>query len=141
MTPDASLAVQQAVYAVLVADAGLAALVGPRLHDRRPEGSGFPHVVVGEASCFPDGSATRSGQAHVLTLHVWSRYRGQAEAKRILGALSAALHRQSLDLGADFDCVSLRVTYGAVLDDGDGVTSHGVLRLSVLTEAATPYTL
>ncbi|PWR19148.1 DUF3168 domain-containing protein [Zavarzinia compransoris] len=140
MSPDASLAVQGAVFALLAADSGLGALIGPRLHDRRPEGAGFPHVVIGEASCLPDDSCTRAGQVHVLTLHAWSRYRGRAEAKRILAAMTAALHRQVPVLGGAHACVQARVTYGAVLDDGDGVTTHGVLRLRVVTEAITPHT-
>ncbi|MCF4166475.1 DUF3168 domain-containing protein [Zavarzinia compransoris] len=140
MTPDASLAVQQAVYARLAADTDLAALIGTRLHDRRPEGGLFPHVVLGEAEVFPDDSATRTGQLHVLTLHVWSRYRGRAEVKQILAVLAAAFHRLPLDLGADLRCVALRVAHAGVLDDGDGVTSHGILRLRAVTETALPHT-
>lgn len=140
MTHDASLALQQAVYARLATDPDLAALIGTRLHDRRPEGGPFPHVVLGEAEVFPDDSATRTGQVHVLTLHVWSRYRGRAEAKRMLAALSAVLHRLPVDLGDDLRCVALRVAHMGVIDDGDGVTSHGILRLRAVTETVLSHT-
>ncbi|MFA5120006.1 DUF3168 domain-containing protein [Zavarzinia sp.] len=136
MVPDASLALQQALFARLTADGALTALIGPRLHDRRPEPGGYPQVVIGEADVADDGSATRNGQRHLLTLHVWSRYRGRAEAKQILGLLAAALHRQPPALGSGLACISLRVQSTAVLDEGDGVTSHGVLRLLAVTEPA-----
>lgn len=142
MSPDASLAVQTAVFARLAGDPALAGLIGGRLFDRRPESRIFPHVVIGEAETLADDSATRAGQVHVLTLHVWSRYRGRAEAKRILAALSAALHRQvpALALAGDMACVQAIVTYSAAMDDDDGVTTHGVLRLRVVTEALVPHT-
>lgn len=140
MSPDASLAVQTAVFTRLAGDPALAGLIGGRLFDRRPESRIFPHVVIGEAETLADDSATRAGQVHILTLHAWSRYRGRAEAKRILAALSAALHRQGLALTGDMACVQVLVTYSATIDDDDGVTSHGVLRLRVVTEALVPHT-
>lgn len=140
MSPDASLAVQTAVFTRLAGDPALAGLIGGRLFDRRPESRIFPHVVIGEAETLADDSATRAGQVHTLTLHAWSRYRGRAEAKRILAALSAALHRQGLALTGDMACVQVLVTYSAIIDDDDGVTSHGVLRLRVVTEALVPHT-
>ena len=135
MVPDAALALQSALFARLMADGNLLALCDGRIHDRRPESSAFPHVVIGEANCVDDGSKSRPGQVHSLTLHVWSRYRGKAQAKQILAALGAALHCQPLTLGEGSAWVNGRVTYSAVLDDPDGVTSHGVLRLRVVTEA------
>ncbi|PWR22751.1 DUF3168 domain-containing protein [Zavarzinia aquatilis] len=139
MIPDASLAVQTALFARLAGHAPLSLLIGDRLHDRRPEAGGFPHVVIGEAAVTADDSATRGGQRHEVTLHVWSRYRGRAEAKRILAALADALHRQPLSLAAPHRCVILRVAFSTILDDEDGVTAHGVMRLRVVTEAVDPY--
>lgn len=139
MTPDASLAVQTALFARLAAHAPLGLLIGDRLHDRRPEGGGFPHVVIGDGAVTADDSATRGGQRHEVTLHVWSRYRGRAEAKRILSALAEALHRQPLALAAPHRCVTSRVAFTTILDDDDGVTAHGVMRLRIATEPVDPY--
>lgn len=134
MVPDASLALQGAVFAALAADDALQSLCSGRIHDRRPETKAFPHVVIGEADCFDDGTKSGDGQVHSLTIHAWSRYRGRAEAKRILAAIAAALHRRPLALGGGLRWVNARVTYTGVLDDPDGVTTHGVLRLRVVTE-------
>lgn len=139
MTPDASLALQGALLARLQGHGALIDLIGGRLHDRWPEAPGFPHVVLGEAEVTADDSATRGGQRHDLTLHVWSRYRGRAEVKRILAALAEALHRQPPALAPPHRCVALRVGLTTILDDGDGVTSHGVMRLAAVTEPLDPY--
>lgn len=133
MTPDASLAVQTALYARLTAAPALAGPLGGRIHDRRPEALGFPHLVLGEAMAQDDGCKSRDGQSHLVTLHLWSRYRGRAEAKTLLGLVAAALHRQPLDLGPDHAWVASRVVATLVLDEADGVTCHGILRLRVLT--------
>lgn len=135
MAPDAAPALQAVLFALLAADADLATLCGGRIHDRRPEPPAFPHVIIGEAESFDDGTKTGAGQVHSLTIHVWSRYRGRIEAKRILAALNAAVHRRVMDLGPAVRWVDGRVIHAGVLDDPDGVTSHGVLRLRVVTEA------
>lgn len=133
MAVDASLAVQTAIYARLTAAPALAGPLAGRIHDRRPEALAFPHLVIGEAGAVDNGCKSRDGQSHLVTLHLWSRYRGRAEAKAILDLVAEVLHRQPLELAPDFTWVASRVASVAVLDDGDGVTCHGILRLRVLT--------
>lgn len=136
MVTDASLAVQTAIFARLAGATALAGPLGGRIHDRRPEAAGFPHLVIGEASATDKGCKSRDGQSHMVTLHLWSRYRGRAEVKGLIDLVAGELHRQPLALGPDFTWVASRVAATLAVDDDDGVTSHGILRLRVLSTSA-----
>lgn len=90
--PDlAALPVRDAVRAALLADAPLSALVEGVL-DHVPEGQAFPYIHLGESFESPDNAHDRFGSATVLTLHIWSQYRGYAQ-----GLAIATRVRQALD--------------------------------------------
>ncbi len=130
----ASLDLQAAVFARLLADADLlAALGGPRIFDGAPRGTDFPYVTLGAAgqADWSDGSA--KGGDVSLTLHVWSRQGGKKEAWAIAGLLMRLLHDEPLAL-ADHQLVTLRVAFAEVRRDPDGITEHGVVRLEALVE-------
>lgn len=82
--------VQKAVYARLSGDATLAGLVSG-VFDEPPEDAAMPYVVVGEAVETPDDAHDRRGAEVAATVHVWSRYRGFAEALAILDAVDRLL--------------------------------------------------
>lgn len=137
MTEAPEWALQAGVHAALLADAGVQALLGdpPRVHDEPPESAVFPYVTFGRAQAVPaDGDATPTTE-HVLHLHVWSRYGGRREAKRVIDALRSALHDATIAL-TDHQLVNLRVTFTDVFRPVDGRTSQGVVRLRAVTEPA-----
>jgi hypothetical protein len=126
---NADLALQKAIYTRLAGDAALAALVATRLYDNVPGDAGFPYLALGE-------NETRDwpgGTEHRLALHAFSRSGGRAEAKRIMGAVNAALHDASLMLEGH-ELVNLRFLDGTTRREADGMTWRGTIRFRAVTE-------
>lgn len=86
----AALELQKAIVAVLLADTGLAALVGDRVYDAPPRNATFPHLVLDEMATSDWSTATEGGHAHRVTLHAWSRERGISRRAAERRSISAA---------------------------------------------------
>jgi hypothetical protein len=128
-----SLALQKAVHAALVADAGVGALVGDRIFDAAPRVATFPYVTLGDARATDWSTGSEDGSEHRLLLHVWSRERGKAECWAVLAAVGDALHDAALELDGH-TLVNLRNEAVDVGIDRDGITWHGVSRCRAVTE-------
>jgi len=129
-----SLALQKAVFAALVADGGVGALIGDRLYDAPPRDAGFPYASFGEARTLDWSTGTEEGAEHRLTLHVWSRERGKSECLAVMEAVEAALRDATLTLDGHA-LVNLGFEAADARRDPDGITWHGVLRFRGVTEA------
>lgn len=133
---DADLALQKAIHARLAGDEGLTALIGARLYDNVPGDAGFPYATLGEAQVADWSTGDSAGAEHRLSFHVYSRGGGRAEAKRVLGAINAALHEAALTPdGARL--VALRFLDAETRREPDGTTWRGTIRLRALTELIT----
>lgn len=133
MTADSQWPVHQAVYQALVDSAGVGALIGDRIYDEVPQGAAtFPYVVIGEATALPFDGQTLDGMEQTLTLHIWSRYPGQKEAKQIMAAVAAALDDRALSVSGH-TLVNLRFEFSEVFTDEDRKTRHGVQRYRIVT--------
>jgi hypothetical protein len=130
-----SLSLQRAVFAALVADAGVGAVIGDRIFDAAPRNVTFPYATFGDARVGDWSTGTEDGAEHRLVLHVWSRERGKAECFAALEAIRTALHDAPLDLDGHV-LVNLRFEAAEVGPDRDGITWHGVARLRAVTEPA-----
>jgi len=128
--------VAAAVRAALCADAGVQALLGAsaRVLDDPPPDPVFPYATLGRIESRPADASGAEAIEHALTLHVWSRYGGRAEALDVIGAMRAALHDQILEIEGRRAVLSY-VVFTDVFRSGDGRTTHGVLRLRIVTEA------
>ena len=126
--------VQAAVLQLLTADATLDALI-TGVYDYLPEETPFPYVMVGEATESPVNAHDRYGRHTVVTLHVWSQYRGYAQALRIGGRVTALLDHQPLTV-AGLDHVVTRYEFSQTLTDPEapGNIRHVVLRYRVVTQ-------
>lgn len=114
-------------------DASVAALVSQRIYDEPPPDAVFPYVTLGRVETRSAEASASAALEHAVTLHVWSRYGGRAEALSIIAALRAALHNAALTLDG-FKLVLLLAQFADVFRSGDGRTTHGVLRLKAITE-------
>lgn len=125
---------QKAVWAALSGDAALAALLGEgAVHDAVPQDAAFPYVVIDQMRVSDWSTGTEAGAEHTLTLHVWSRYAGKAEAYEIADAVRAVLDGALLTL--ETHClINLRHQYSELKRDEDGETHHAVLRFRAVTE-------
>ncbi len=129
-----ALALRAAIHAALVADAALVALLGaPRVHDVPPGDADFPFVTLGEAVVADWSTATEAGTEQALTLHVFSRSGGRAEAFAIAARLQEVLHDAALTLGGH-RLANLRATTAEVRRESDGRTFHALVRFRAVTE-------
>ena len=94
----AALALQKAVYAALVADAGVGALIGGRIYDVAPRDAVFPYVGIGRMTAADWSTGTEDGAEHRLILDVWSREPGKSECHAVAAAIRAVLHDAALAL-------------------------------------------
>lgn len=115
---------QTKVYQVLTG----ANIAAGRVYDHAPQDVVFPFVEIGESVETEDDNAASQGVEHVLTLHVWSRYRGQKEIKDIVAAIRGALHQQSLTVTGLASCNSYVDGVTHLIED-DGLTRHAAVRV------------
>lgn len=135
MSADAALAAAMRAAALAHADVQEALGDPARLYDDPPPDPVFPYVTLGRVENRPADASECAAIEHAVTLHVWSRYGGRAEALEVIGALRAALHDAPLDV-AGRKLVFLFAQFADVFRSGDGRTTHGVLRFRALTEPA-----
>lgn len=129
-----STVLQAAIYQALIADAGVAALVGTRIVDGRQAGLDYPNITFGPSDYVEDDAECITGRIEVQQLDIWSRQNGQKyQAKEILDAVKTALHETDLDLGVH-GLHSLRLELARVVDDPDGITAHGIIQFAAIVE-------
>lgn len=134
MTLAASVALRAAIHDALVADAGLAAVLGgPKVYDEPPRSAAFPYVTLGEARIADFSTGSEPGAEHQMTLHAWSRQGGHQQAHAIAGALLQALDDAPLTL-TDHALVNLRFAVADVRREADGRTYHALVRFRAVTE-------
>ena len=134
MSPSADL--QKAVFDRLVADAGVAAIVGARIYDKPPADALAPYLSFGPSDAVPEDAECFLGRIEVLQIDAWSTAQdGKRECKVLTDAVKKALHKWSGSLPVDA-LVSVEVTSLRVFDDPDGITTHGVVTLEATIEEA-----
>lgn len=125
--PDPSVALQEAMLARLEAE------VSCPVYDGAPMDSDMPYVSFDrEISTNISPIAGRKRQQRLIYLSVWSDAHGQAEVKRILGEVVAALDERRLPLEVG-RAVSVRVEQADAQRDADGVTYQGSLTVRIIT--------
>ncbi|MFJ2707853.1 DUF3168 domain-containing protein [Streptomyces sp. NPDC087428] len=132
--PAPMLPVQGAIDARLRGDTELMGMVDG-LYDYVPETCQYPFIVTGEALETPDDRHGSFGRQTVVTLHVWSQYRGYAQALRIGARVTALLDHQPLTVPGLAHIVT-RYEFAQTLTDPEppGDIRHLVLRYRVVTE-------
>jgi hypothetical protein len=134
---NADQALAASIRAAAMADAAVKAVLGnlARIYDDPPPGVIFPYVTLGRVESRPSDASGVDAVEHAVTLHVWSRHGGRAEALQAISALRGALHNASLTIEGR-RLVFLFAQFTDVFRSGDGRTTHGILRLKALTEPA-----
>ncbi|MFZ3494624.1 DUF3168 domain-containing protein [Streptomyces sp. 5.8] len=113
---------QVAVYSQLTGHATLMGLVSG-VYDEVPEDAPFPYLTIGSITERADDAHNQRGLAAQITLDVWSRYRGWAEAAQILDAADTVLDRQPLTV-AGYQDVSIAHDAHTLLRDPDPAIRH-----------------
>lgn len=134
---DASWDLQSRILAILAA---APAIAGGKVYDNVPESvasaaapdSAFPYVQIGETDAIPDDtSVSDDGEIETLSIHVWSRYRGQKEVKQIMQLVKQRLHGVELAVPNRTSAIAW-VRIRRDFFDPDGRTRHGVVSVEVV---------
>lgn len=138
---DPSVAMQEAVEAVLRSDAGVKAQFpgggAVRLYTlSAPTGSPFPYILIGEDQVVGDDTECSPASEITVTVHAYAREEvpaaSRVKAKAIAGAMRASLSTKlSLDGHAVIDWTYETTRH---LTDPDGLTAHSVVSLTYYTE-------
>lgn len=133
MSDGEATAVMAGLRAALVADAGVAALVGNRIVDEPRESIALPFIRFGNLEPRSDDTDGAQGAIVQTGLVVHSRPEtGRVEAARICEAVKAALHRQPEAVtAAGFTVTEIEVQTWVVERMSDGATYRGRLALEV----------
>lgn len=132
--PAPMLPVQTAVYGRLTGSKPLMDLISG-VYDYVPEEADYPFVVIGEATEVPDNRHGGFGRETVITLHVWSQYRGHSQGLRIASLITGLLDHQPLTL-TGLAWIATRFEFSQTLTDPEppGDIRHVVLRYRIVTE-------
>lgn len=126
---------QQAVYQRLSSDEVLGRLTRG-IYDDVPTPPRWPYVAIGEYTATPGDTHSSEGLEATLTLHIWSRYRGNQELLAILERLHERLHNRSWEAVEATQVVGARVEFVEILRDPDGESRHGVVRVRAWLQRA-----
>ena len=131
----AEAAIQDALMALLRADAGVQAIFGApaRVFDAESDAPIFPHAQLERHEVTPAGAALVDGHEHRLTLAVFSREEGLKAAKAAVAALRAAVERADWSR-AGVHVVMAHVVYGDVMRTADKRAFRGIIRIRIISE-------
>lgn len=135
MSDSPAFPIQEAVYQRLTGDTPLMNQV-TGVFDHVPENIDHPYVVIGEAIETPDNSHTEFGRETVITLHVWSKFRGMSEALKVVRRIIDLLDHQPLVV-EDHHHVATRYEFSQTLRDPNPDLRHIPVRFRVTTEKET----
>ncbi|WP_223188601.1 DUF3168 domain-containing protein [Streptomyces sp. TRM68416] len=126
--------VNDAVLALLRADVELMSLV-PVVADWVEEKDTFPYIETGDAVETPDNSHDSHGSNTVITLHVWSQYRGFHQARTIANRLRALLEHRPLSIAGHRHVATYFVSQQTLTDpEPPGDIRHIPVSFRVLTQ-------
>ena len=127
--------IQQAALNALSASAAVQAVLGssPQIYDHVPPTATFPYVVFGPVHVTPYDTKKDIGFEQVITLNIWSRYRGGKEARDIFQAVYDTLHRAPLSIAGQ-TVISCEFHSADFSLDQDGLTYHAAARFAIATQ-------
>lgn len=123
-----------AVAAALTGDGTLAALLaGDKLYSLvAPKDSPFDYLVLGDGPEDQFRTFGRQGHANDLALHIWSRTDQKKGVLVIYDHIERILDRKIIALTGN-TMVRMATRLQTILADPDGITVHGVARVTVLS--------
>jgi hypothetical protein len=126
--------VQEALYAKLTGDGTLMALI-EGVFDQVPEGNPYPYVRIGDHLSIPDNDHGGFGREITVTIHVWTKTRGNKQGQAIAVRVGELLDHQERQLTvAGHRVVSIRQEFDQAVPDPDPQIRHHVLRFRIITD-------
>lgn len=125
---DGSAGLQQAIYTALTG--GEAPVVSVDVYSCAPQDAALPFVDIAESDTLPADVQGRDGLEETVTIHVWTVFGDQLQAKGIISAIRGALHLKPLTVTGR-DSAFCTVTGTRIFPDADNESLHGVITLRV----------
>lgn len=131
---------QEALFALLKADATLLALTGPhpvngtlaRVYDEPIEGAAFPYIHFGQFSERPNNRfGNKKGSEIYYELHAWSEHKGTSEVQQLLSRVDALLDNNRTLVVTGYD-VELHDRDRVDAAGREGTLRHGVASFRIL---------
>lgn len=128
----AALTMQADIHAALSNSLAVTLALGDpvRAYDDPPDNPLYPYLTYGNVRSTDTGGDGAPQSTHQVSLHLWSRYSGRSEILDLMRLIET-----NLDAGLPHTVSPL---YLDVFRAPDGITFHGLLRLSVTL--STPLT-
>lgn len=129
-----SVSFQDLVLAKLLASPAVTAIVGDRIVDGNDDDLSFPNITFGPSDFTPDDVDCIRGREETLQLDCWTRDGGKKwPCRKLVDAVKDALHDADGELETG-SLVLMRVDLVRVLDNPDGITTHGVVQVTAVIE-------
>lgn len=127
-------AVQVGIYRRLTGDPVLMGMV-VGVYDQVPEGTAYPYVRIGDHLSIPDNDHGGFGREITVTVHVWTRARGNAQGQQIADRIIELLDHQDRSLPVSgHRVVSVRCEFDQALTDPNPELRHHVIRFRIVTQ-------
>jgi hypothetical protein len=94
-----------------------------------PDGTGFPFIWIEDGGQVDWSTKSTAGVQAEVTLHIASRYNGNAEIRRIQNDVHRLLHEAALS--ATPSVLLCRFDRANIVTEQDGQTRHGVMRFKL----------
>lgn len=129
-------AVQIALVQAMVADAGIAGLVGDRVFDDVPDEAEYPYISLGPENWQPFEPACLTGAEGVVQIDVWSASVGRVECKAITERVAALFNAEAAPVVPDggWRISGQRVALVQLMSDPGSRTRHGVIQVEMTIE-------
>lgn len=123
----AAKAVQKAIYNLLSTD-----IPDIPVYAEVPDGSSYPHIVIGESTAMPWYTKIWDGQEVTVTVHAWVRSKGTSmEDAKDMGdrIVQSVTENYAARLQVDgYVVADVLLDMEEYIRDIDGETAHGVIR-------------
>ena len=134
MPTSPALALQTGLRTALLADAALvAALGGEQVFDDVPREAPFPYITIGDIDTRDWSTQTSRGHEHIVTLQLWSRYRGRKQVQDLIAEVDRILDGGDPPLQGH-RLVNLSTVFWTAQREPDGEVYRGTVRLRAVTE-------
>ena len=131
---DASLPVQKAIRARLIADAAVNAIVAGRIYDAVPANAVKPYLSFGTFQVLPEAGDCLEGVSIFITLDGWAPGPDSVTTKRLGAAVAQSLQWAEMQLDEGQRLVICSVEQTNYLREPDGLTGHAVVTVRAQTE-------
>lgn len=130
---DSTLEVQKAIVSAMRLDPALIELVDGRVYDEPEDEVTLPYISISHAYGQPAvETLSDEGWESSIQIDIWSRKPGHVEVHRIAKAIVDLLNNAEPALETK-TVVMMRTNDYRTMKDPDGRTTHGLIRLQVIT--------